>query len=139
MLSENTDMLSSKLENLEEYINNLDEYREIDSEKIMKDKLIFRYLTRTLYLAVDTMLDIGCYIIGSERLENPGDNSQIIKILVEDNIIKENEDDYIELAEFRDSVVVDTIEIDPEVLLRIIKENLSDLKAIFRWYKEYMD
>jgi len=139
MLSENTDMLSSKLENLEEYINNLDEYREIDSEKIMKDKLIFRYLTRTLYLAVDTMLDIGCYIIGSERLENPGDNSQIIKILVEDNIIKENEDDYIELAEFRDSVVVDTIEIDPEVLLRIIKENLSDLKAIFRWYKEYID
>jgi uncharacterized protein YutE (UPF0331/DUF86 family) len=38
-----------------------------------------------------------------------------------------------------DNIVVDTIEIDPEVLLRIIKENLSDLKAIFRWYKEYMN
>lgn len=139
MLSENTDMLSSKLENLEEYINNLDEYREIDSEKIMKDKLIFRYLTRTLYLAVDTMLDIGCYIIGSERLENPGDNSQIIKILVEDNIIKENEDNYIKLAEFRNSIVNEAKDRDPEILLMIIKENLSDLKSIFWWFKEYID
>ncbi|MGM0499930.1 MAG: type VII toxin-antitoxin system HepT family RNase toxin [Bacillota bacterium] len=139
MLSENTDVVRSRLNNLEEYINDLDEYREINSEKIMKDKLIFRYLTRTLYLVVDTMLDIGCYIISSERLENPNDNSQIIEILGEDNIIKENEDNYIELAEFRDSIVHDAEDIDPEVLLRIIKENLSDLKAIFRWYKEYID
>lgn len=138
MLAENTDVLRSKLENLEEYINDLDEYREIDSEKLMEDKLIFRYLTRTLYLAVDTMLDIGCYIIGSERLENPGDNSQIIKILVEDNIIKENEDNYIKLAEFRDSIVHYSEDIDPEILLMIIQENLSDLKAIFRWYQEYI-
>ena len=139
MLSENKDVLSSKLEKLEEYINDLDEYREIDSEKIVEDKLIFRYLTRTLYLAVDTMLDIGCYFISSDRLENQNDNSQIIKILVEDNIIKENEDNYIKLAEFRDSIVYDAEDIDPEILLMIIKENLSDLKAIFRWYKEYID
>ena len=139
MLSENTDVLRNKLENLEEYINDLDEYREIDSEKLMEDKLIFRYLTRTLYLSVDTMLDIGCYIIGRERLENQGDNSQIIKILGEDNIIKENEDNYIKLAEFRDLIVHDAEDIEPEILLMIIKENLSDLKAIFRWYKEYID
>ena len=139
MLSENTDVVRSRLENLEEYINDLNEYREIDSEKIMKDKLIFRYLTRTLYLAVDTMLDIGCCIISSDRLENQNDNSQIIKILVEDNIIKENENNYIKLAEFRDSIVHDAEEIDPEILLMIIKENLSDLKAIFKWYKEYIN
>lgn len=139
MLSENTDVLINKLETLEEYINDLDEYREIDSEKIMKDKLIFRYLTRTLYLAVDTMLDVGCCIISSERQENPGDNSQIIKILTEDNIVKKNEDNYIKLAEFRDSIGYDSKDIDPEILLMIIKENLSDLKAIFRWYKEYID
>ena len=139
MLSENTDVVRSRLENLEEYINDLNEYREIDSEKIMKDKLIFRYLTRTLYLAVDTMLDIGCCIISSDRLENQNDNSQIIKILVEDNIIKENENNYIKLAEFRDSIVYDAEDIDPEILLMIIKENLSDLKAIFNWYTEYID
>ena len=139
MLSENPEVVRSKLENLEEYINYLKEYREIDSEKLMKDKLIFRYLTRTLYLAVDTMLDIGCCIISSDRLENQNDNSQIIKILVEDNIIKENENNYIKLAEFRDSIVYDAEDIDPEILLMIIKENLSDLKAIFKWYKEYIN
>lgn len=132
-------MLRNKLENLEEYINDLDEYREMDSEKIMKDKLVFRYLTRTLYLAVDTMLDIGCCIISSERQENSGDNSQIIKILTEDNIVKKNEDNYIKLVEFRDSIVHDAEDIDPEILLMSIKENLSDLKAIFRWYKKYID
>ena len=43
------------------------------------------------------------------------------------------------LSEFRDSIVYDAEDIDPEILLMIIKENLSDLKAIFRWYKEYID
>lgn len=139
MRLENAEVVKNKLEYLEEYINDLENYKDLETEKAKEDKLILRYLTRTLYLALDTMLDIGRYIISSERFEYSGNNSQIIKILVEDNIIKENEDNYIKLAEFRNSIVNEAKDRDPEILLMIIKENLSDLKSIFWWFKEYID
>ena len=43
------------------------------------------------------------------------------------------------MAKFRNIIVHNYAEIDPEILLVIIKENLSDLKAIFKWFKEYID
>ncbi|WP_133506081.1 HepT-like ribonuclease domain-containing protein [Halanaerobium congolense] len=64
---------------------------------------------------------------------------QFIEILAENNIIKENVESYIKMAKFRNIIVHDYAEIDPEILLVIIKENLSDLKAIFKWFKEYID
>nr|WP_257286667.1 DUF86 domain-containing protein [Halanaerobium congolense] len=59
--------------------------------------------------------------------------------MAENNIIKENVESYIKMAKFRNIIVHNYAEIDPEILLMIIKENLSDLKAIFKWFKEYID
>lgn len=133
------EVVRNKLEHLEEYINDLEEYQDLNLEKLSGDKVLFRYLERTIHLAVESVLDIGSHIISDERLGNPKFNSQIIEILAENNIIKENVESYIKMAKFRNIIVHDYAEIDPEILLMIIKENLSDLKAIFRWYKEYID
>ncbi len=133
------EVVRNKLEHLEEYINDLEEYQDLGFEKLTGDKVLFRYLERTLHLAVESILDIGSHIISDERLGNPKFNSQIIEILAENNIIKENVESYIKMAKFRNIIVHDYAEIDPEILLMIIKENLSDLKAIFKWFKEYID
>ncbi|MGM0603679.1 MAG: type VII toxin-antitoxin system HepT family RNase toxin [Bacillota bacterium] len=132
------EIVREKLIHLEEYINDLDEYRDLEFEKLAADKILFRYLERTLHLAVESVLDIGSHIISDERLGNPKFNSEIIEILADNNIIKENADDYIRMAKFRNIIVHDYAEIDPEILLRIIKENISDLKAIFKWYRDYI-
>jgi uncharacterized protein YutE (UPF0331/DUF86 family) len=133
------EVVRNKLEHLEEYINDLKEYQDLGLEKLTGDKVLFRYLERTIHLAVESVLDIGSHIISDERLGNPKFNSQIIEILAENNIIKENVESYIKMAKFRNIIVHDYADIDPEILLMIIKENLSDLKSIFRWYKEYID
>jgi uncharacterized protein YutE (UPF0331/DUF86 family) len=133
------EVVRNKLEHLEEYINDLKEYQDLGLEKLTGDKVLFRYLERTIHLAVESVLDIGSHIISDERLGNPKFNSQIIEILAENNIIKENAESYIKMAKFRNIIVHDYADIDPEILLMIIKENLSDLKSIFRWYKEYID
>jgi uncharacterized protein YutE (UPF0331/DUF86 family) len=100
------EVVRNKLEHLEEYINDLEEHQDLSLERLTGDKVLFRYLERTIHLAVESVLDIGSHIISDERLGNPKFNSEIIEILAEN---------------------------------KIIKENLSDLKAIFRWYKEYID
>lgn len=134
----NVEIIREKLIHLEEYINDLDEYKDLKLEKLTSDKILFRYLERTLHLAVEAILNIGIHIISDERLGNPKYNSEIIEILAENNIIKENVEDYIKMAQFRNIIVHDYADIDPEILLKIIKENISDLKAIFKWYKDYI-
>ena len=132
------EIVREKLIHLEEYINDLEGYKDLKLEKLTSDKILFRYLERTLHLAVEAILDIGSHIISDERLGNPKYNSEIIEILAENNIIKENVEDYIKMAQFRNIIVHDYGDIDPEILLRIIKENTSDLKAIFKWYNSYI-
>jgi len=132
------DLVREKLLQLEEYINDLAEYQDLNLEKLTNDKILFRYLERTLHLAVEAVLDIGSHIISDKRMGNPKFSSQIIEILAENNIIKENVSNYIEMAKFRNIIVHDYAEIDPEILLMIIKNNLKDLKAIFKWYRDYI-
>jgi uncharacterized protein YutE (UPF0331/DUF86 family) len=133
------EVVRNKLEHLEEYINDLEEFQDLELEKLMNDKILFRYLERTIHLAVESVLDIGSHIISDQRLGNPKVNSEIIEILAENKIIKENVDSYIKMAKFRNVIVHDYAEIDPEILLKIIKENLDDLKAIFKWYRDYIE
>ena len=132
------EIVKNKLSHLEEYIHDLDEYNDLKLKDLKNDKILFRYLERTLHLAVEAILDIGSHIISDERLGNPRFNTDIVKILAENNIIKENLDDYIKMAKFRNIIVHDYAEIDAEILLKIVQENIKDLKAIFKWYKEYI-
>ena len=132
------EIVKNKLSHLEEYIHDLDEYNDLKLKDLKNDKILFRYLERTLHLAVEAILDIGSHIISDERLGNPRFNTDIVKILAENNIIKENVDDYIKMAKFRNIIVHDYAEIDAEILLKIVQENIKDLKAIFKWYKEYI-
>mgnify|MGYP006291178047 FL=1 len=132
------EVVNNKLINLEEYIKDLEEYKEIELDQYNKDKVIQRYLERTLHLAVESILDIGNHIISDERLGSPNTNSDIIKILAEHNIIKNNKDKYIKMARFRNIIVYDYTNIDSEIVLDTIKNGLNDLKVIFRWYQEYV-
>jgi uncharacterized protein YutE (UPF0331/DUF86 family) len=133
----NNEIVKNKLIHLEEYINDLDAYHDLTLEELKNDKVLFRYLERTLHLAVEAVLDIGGHIISDERLGSPSFNSEIIEILAKNNIIKENVDDYIEMAKFRNIIVHDYADIDPEILLKIVQEKTDDLKAIFKWYRDY--
>ncbi|MFW6026432.1 MAG: type VII toxin-antitoxin system HepT family RNase toxin [Candidatus Woesearchaeota archaeon] len=132
------DIVKDKLGLLEEYILDLAEYNNLTIEELEDNKILFRYLERTLHLAVEAILDIGSHIISDERLGNPKFNSEIIKILAKNDIIKDNLDDYVKMAKFRNIIVHDYAEIDAEILLKIVKENVTDLKEIFKWYREYI-
>ena len=77
------EVVTNKLEHLEEYINDLEEFQDLELEKLMNDKILFRYLERTIHLAVESVLDIGIHIISDQRLGNPKFNSEIIEIMAE--------------------------------------------------------
>lgn len=132
------DVVKNKLINLEEYISDLSKYKSLTIDEYNEDKILQRYLERTLHLAVESILDIGSHIISDERMGSPNNNSDIIKILAERKVIKSNKDKYIKMAQFRNIIVHDYAQIDPEVILGIINNNLEELKAVFRWFRDYV-
>jgi len=101
------EIIKDRLSLLEEYILDLEEYRDLTLEELENNKILFRYLERTLHLAIEAILDIGSHIISDERLGNPKFNSEIIKILAQNDIIKENVEDYVKMAKFRNIIVHD--------------------------------
>ena len=133
-----TEVVNNKLIKLEEYIKDLNEYQDIEATKYKEDKILQRYLERTLHLAIESILDIGNHIISDERLGSPNNNADIIRILSKNDIIKQNKDRYIQMAKFRNIIVHDYTDIDEDIVLNIFKNGLNDLKEIFKWYKDYV-
>jgi len=132
------EVVRKKLIHLEGFISDLDKYKDLKLENLISDKKLSRFLERTIQLSLEAILDIGRHIISDERLGNPELNSEVIEILAINNIIKDNVDDYIKMAKYQDSLIYDYMGLDSEILLTIIKTNISDLKAIFKWYEDYI-
>ncbi|MCK8817144.1 DUF86 domain-containing protein [Natroniella sulfidigena] len=133
------ELVKGRLLKLEEYINDLKEYEGIKFIKYKNDKLVKRFIERTLQLAIESCLDIGSHIISDERLGVANTNADIIRILVENNIIKDNADNYIKMAKFRNVIVHDYANFDDEIIFAILTKNLKDIEILFNWFKEYIE
>jgi uncharacterized protein YutE (UPF0331/DUF86 family) len=133
------ELVSGRLLKLEEYINDLKEYEDIKFIKYENDKLLKRFIERTLQLAIESCLDIGSHIISDERLGIANTNADIIKILSENNIIKDNVEDYIKMAKFRNVIVHDYTTFDDEIIYNILTRNLDEIEVLFNWYQAYIE
>ncbi|SDL04046.1 type VII toxin-antitoxin system HepT family RNase toxin [Halarsenatibacter silvermanii] len=135
------EVVKSKLIKLEEYIQELKEYNDIELTDYKNDKIKKRYLERTLQLALESILDIGNHIISDERLGSPNNNADIIKILTEHKIFdvsEEKKEQYIRMAKFRNILGHDYAEIEDEIIVNILNNHLEDFKTIFNFYRDYI-
>ena len=136
MVNENN--IKSRLLKLEQYINDLMEFENIKLDEYRQKKLVRRFIERTLHLTIESCLDIGNHIISEERLGIADSNTDIMKILAENNIIKDNIDTYIKMAKFRNIIVHDYAELDDEIIVNILNNELSVFKQIFNWFQDYI-
>lgn len=86
------ELIKRKLSFLEEYHNDLKEASiAISYKKFSEDKIIRRFIERTLQMAIECCLDIAQHIISYEKYREPISNQDIFQILIEENILdKEN-------------------------------------------------
>jgi uncharacterized protein YutE (UPF0331/DUF86 family) len=99
---------------------------------------MYRFFERNLQVSLETILDIGSHIISYEQLGNPEENSDIILILVKNNIIKGNTENYIIIVKYQNILIHDYTGVNQVNLLTFIKNNISDLKANLKCYKNYI-
>jgi uncharacterized protein YutE (UPF0331/DUF86 family) len=131
-------IIKNRLLKLEEYLNDLQEYQDISFNEYKDNKVIRRFVERTLQLAIESCLDIGSHIIAEHRWGIPDTNRDIIKMLFDNGIIKGDIKNYIKMAQFRNVIIHDYAKLDDEIIFGILKRNLEDLRNYFKWIKEYI-
>ncbi|MGQ9557657.1 MAG: type VII toxin-antitoxin system HepT family RNase toxin [Desulfurispora sp.] len=122
-------VISEKLKYLAEYISDLEGECGVSFEEFNGNKMLRRYVERTLHLAIECCLDIGSHIISSDKLREPEDNKDIFVVLVENKYLPAGDlDTWKKMARFRNLIVHSYARIDPEILYAIWHRNISDLK-----------
>ncbi len=116
---------------LEEYVTDLELVRKEKSREVFNsDKVLRRYVERTLHLAVEACLDIANSIISFEGFREPTSNRDSFLVLCEQGILPQHlSDQMMKMAQFRNVIVHDYLKIQPEIVFGILESNVSDLVA----------
>jgi len=123
------EIIKRKLSFLEEYYNDLQKTaKDLSWDDFKKDKILRRFIERTLHMAIETCLDISNHIISYEGYREPKNNQDIFQVLIENEIIDTKKGEELKkMAQFRNVIVHDYIRVNPEIVYSILKKNLNDI------------
>ena len=123
------DVIQSKLRYLQEYLEDLAEYRDITMSNYTASKKDQRFVERTLHLACECCIDIAAHFVSRKALRAPKDNKDLFTILHENRIISASVGEAMtKMVQFRNIVVHDYARIDPEIVIGILRRDVDDLK-----------
>lgn len=126
-------LLVEKITHLTGYIADLEEQAGVSVDEIRRNKVLRRYIERTLHIAVEACLDIGNHIIADLGLREPEDNKDIMFVLTEYGYLPYDRlASFQKMAQFRNVIVHDYARIDPDILCGILRKNIDDLRLFAR-------
>ncbi|WP_028308044.1 type VII toxin-antitoxin system HepT family RNase toxin [Desulfitibacter alkalitolerans] len=123
------EIIIRKLSSLSEYYTDLETARkELNWETFLSDKVVRRYVERTLHIAIEACLDIANHIISYEGYREPKSNQDTFQVLIEEGIFdKDFGQRMMKMAQFRNVIVHDYIKIQPEIVYAVLQKQLKDL------------
>ncbi|BBB93530.1 type VII toxin-antitoxin system HepT family RNase toxin [Methylomusa anaerophila] len=126
-------LVRQKLALLAEYLQDLREVEGVTTEEFVCDKRLRRYIERTLQVAVEACVDIASHWIADQGWREPASYRDIFVVLAENGVLStEQAGVYQKMAQFRNILVHDYAKIEPEILLGILRRNLSDLEEFLK-------
>ncbi len=129
----NVDLLKFNIAKLTEYFTDLQESQNLTPDNFRLDKKTRRYVERTLHLAIECCLDIGSHIIADNGWREPTDKKDIFTVLEENGVLSRDLLPKLQnMAQFRNVLVYDYTKIDPEIVYKVLRENLYDFLEFIR-------
>ena len=125
--------IEQQLEFLKTEIDHLNSKKRITRDEYIRDKEIQYFVERCFQKAIEACINIGNHIISRKHLGNPGNFSEIFKLLGRSGIIPlELSERFIYIARFRNKLVHLYWEIDPEEIYKFLQNNISDFEEFYR-------
>jgi len=121
------ELILKKLSEIEEHLQELEEFKDISIDDYRKDWKIQRIVERTLQILIEICIDVANHIISDEKWRVPSSYSETFKILYENRVIDDELFKNLEkMAKFRNIIVHIYDKISPEVMVNILKKDLID-------------
>ena len=120
-------LILRKLGELDEYYRQIKEYGNITVAEYSGDWKVQRIIERTLQMMIETCVDIAGHIIADRKFRIPKNYADTFKVLHEEKILNTNLSAALgKMAKFRNIVVHHYDKVDAEIVVGIMKNNLSD-------------
>ncbi len=133
------DKIYARMENLKEYVSILESLQNTDLAEFEKDPIKKGALERYLQLAIEACIDIAEILISDQRLRTPQTAREAIEILGERGILEKNfAGEFSKIAGFRNILIHDYVKIDYEIVLKNLKNNLSDFHRFIKEILEFL-
>ena len=117
-----------KIAALDEVLGQIREYEQITVDAYRDDWKTQRIVERTLQMMIETCLDISGHIISDANLSVPETDADMFRVLAANHVLDPSRLDAFEMmARFRNVVVHDYEKIDPEIVVGVLRNNLSDV------------
>jgi uncharacterized protein YutE (UPF0331/DUF86 family) len=123
-------LILRKMSDLSDLYDHLLEYVGITARRYAADWKTQRIVERTLQMMVEICLDVANHIISDKRFRRPVGYADHFAVLRESGILSGRLTIcMMKMAKFRNLIVHNYDKIDPEIVVGILKKNLSDFDA----------
>jgi uncharacterized protein YutE (UPF0331/DUF86 family) len=124
------ELVLRKLADLDQYATQVGEYRGITAEEYRKDWRTQRIIERTLQMAIEVCADIANHVIADRNLRMPSTYAEAFEVLAEAGILTAAQREaMVRMSGFRNIIVHEYVRIDPAIVVRVLRERLSDFAA----------
>ena len=132
------ELVLRKAADLDQYLGQLSEYRDITVEQYRSDWKTQRIIERTLQMAIEVCLDVATHVIADRKLRVPATYAEAFEILSEAGLLDPGlRDVMVRVSGFRNLIVHEYARLDPAMIVRILREHLADLArfktAVLGW------
>lgn len=134
------ELLSRKISNLSEYINELQRADDIDFEKYTADPRSRAFVERYLHLAIEEVFDISNHLVSFHRWREPTGYRDLLLVLKENGVVSAKLlPRFQNMASFRNMLVHHYEKVDDEVVFGIFKKRLSDFTLFIDLIRQWSD
>jgi uncharacterized protein YutE (UPF0331/DUF86 family) len=125
-------LILRKLAELDTYLTQIKEYRDISVEQYRADWKSQRIIDRTLQLMIELCVDVANHIISEKALSVPTSYANTFEILESSQLISDKlANTMVQMAKFRNILVHQYAEIDAAIVVNILGSHLDDFN-LFR-------
>lgn len=124
------EILRQRLKLLEEYIRDLEQVQNTSLHECRENKILRRFVERTLQLAMEACLDVGSHVIFASGYRVPRFGQDVFPILAESGWLdRDLSDRVVGMTGVRNVLVHDYATLKDEIVLNVLQTRLPDLRA----------
>ena len=123
------ELVLRKIAEVEQYLQQLADYRQIDLESYQHDWKTQRIVERTLHLTIEACMDLADHIVADRRLRVPDTGGATFEILAEAEVLSPDLGKALaRMVGFRNILVHDYARLDPTIVLQVLRTDITDIE-----------